>query len=61
MYLLVNLFILFYFISFYLFRATPVAYGFSQSRGLIGAVANGHSHSNARSEPTPQLIATPDA
>jgi len=41
-----------------------VAYGVSQARGLIGAVATDlcHSHSNARSEPcprpTPRLIAT---
>ena len=47
-------------------RATPVAYGGSQARDPIGAVAANlhHSHSNARSEPrlrpTPQLIATPD-
>ena len=39
--------------SFCLFRATPVAYGDSQVRGLIGAVAASlrQSHSNARSEP----------
>ena len=47
-------------------RATPVAYGGSQARGLIGAVAAGlhQSHSNVGSEPhlqpTPQLTATPD-
>ncbi|RKM63539.1 hypothetical protein C0984_19550, partial [Clostridioides difficile] len=47
-------------------RATPVAYGGSQARGLIGAIAAGlhHSHSNTGSEPhlqpTPQLTATPD-
>jgi len=40
-----------------------MAYGGSQARGLIGAVANGlrHSHSNLGSElslqPTPQLTA----
>ena len=36
---------------FCLFRATPAAYGVSQVRGLIGAVATGlcHSHSNTRS------------
>ena len=51
---------------FCLFRAAPMAYGGSQVRGLIGAVANGllKSHSNTRSEPclqpTPQLTATPD-
>jgi len=47
-----------------LFRATSVAYGGSQARGQIGAVAAGHNHSNTRSEPhlqpTPQLMATPD-
>ena len=58
--------IYFIFLSFYLFRAIPVAYGGSQARGLIGAVAAGlhHSHSNVVSElrqrPTPQLTATPD-
>ena len=46
--------------------AAPVAYGGSQARGRIGAVATGlrQSHSNAGSEPhlqpTPQLTATPD-
>jgi len=51
---------------FCLFRAAPMAYGGSQVRGLIGAVANGllKSHSNIRSEPclrpTPELTATPD-
>ena len=42
-------FILFYFCFF---RATPVAYGSSQARGLIRAIAAGlhYSHSNARSE-----------
>ena len=46
--------------------AAPAAYGGSQARGPIGAVATGlrHSHSNTKSElclqPTPQLTATPD-
>ena len=46
--------------------AAPAAYGGSQARGRIGAVATGlrQSHSNAGSEPrlqpTPQLTATPD-
>ena len=46
--------------------AAPVAYGVSQARGRIGAVAAGlrQSHSNVGSErhlqPTPQLAATPD-
>ena len=37
----------------FLFRAAPVAYGSSQAKGQIRAVAAGlyHSHSNARSEP----------
>ena len=49
-----------------LFRAIPTAYGGSQTKGRIGAIATGlqHSHSNARFEPhlwpTPQLTATPD-
>ena len=48
-------FILFYFIflvSFCPFRAEPAAYGSSQVKGLIGAVAAGlyHSNSNNRSE-----------
>ena len=49
-----------------IFRAIPTAYGGSQARGRIGAVAAGQrqSHSNAGSEtrlqPTPQLTATPD-
>ena len=43
---------LFIFISFFVFfRAIPAAYGGSQARGPIGAVASGlhRSHSNARS------------
>ena len=46
--------------------AAPAAYGGSQARGRIGAVATGlhQSHSNAGSEPrlqpTPQLTATLD-
>ena len=47
-----------------LFRATPAAYGGSQARVLIRAVAAGLHHSNARSEPhlwpTPQFMAMPD-
>ena len=43
----------FFFFFFCLFRATPAAYGDSQARGQIGAVAAGlhHSHSNAGSDP----------
>jgi len=57
-----------FFFFFYknLFRAIPMAYGGSQARGQIGAVAAGlhHSHSNMGSKlhllPTPQLTAMPD-
>jgi len=59
---------LFYFIYLFLSfsRAAPVAYGGSQARGPIGAVAASlrHSHSHLGSEPrlqpTPQLTAMPD-
>ena len=50
-------------LSFYLSRATPIAYGGSQAGGPVGAVAAGlhQSHSNAAFEPhlqpTPQLMA----
>ena len=56
----------FFFCLFAISWAIPAAYGNSQARGLIGAVATGlrHSHSNAGSElclqHTPQLMATPD-
>ena len=69
-------FFFFFFLSFVFFFvvvvvvaiswAAPAAYGGSQARGRIGAVATGlhQSHSNAGSEsrlqPTPQLMATPD-
>ena len=51
---------------FIFFRAAPMAYGGSQARGRIGAIAAGlrHSHSNFRSklhlQPTPQLTAMLD-
>ena len=63
------IFIYFYYFftfGFCPFRATPAAYGGSQARGLIRAVAASlrHSHSNAGSEPhlqlIPQLMATLD-
>ena len=62
------LFILFIYLFglFAISWAAPAAYGVSQARGLIGAVAASlrQSHSNAGSEPhlqpTPQLTATPD-
>ena len=59
----------YFFLFFCLFafsKAAPSAYGGSQARGLIKAVAAGlhHSHNNAGSEPhlqpTSQLTATPD-
>ena len=56
----------FFFVFLLFLWAAPAAYGGSQARGLIGAVAASlhHSHSNSGSEPrlrpTPQLTATPD-
>ena len=57
----------FLFFFFFVFsRAAPSAYGSSQARGLIGALATGlhQSYSNAGSElrlqPIPQLTATPE-
>ena len=56
----------FFFNLFAISWAALLAYGGSQARGLIGAVATGlrHSYSNMGSEPrlqaTPQLTATPD-
>ena len=55
-----------YLFYFFLFRATPLAYGSSQARGQIGATAAGlhHSYSNTGSKPclwpTPQLTTTLD-
>ena len=57
---------LFIFCLFAFSRAASAAYGDSQARGLIGAVATGlhQSHSNLGSEPrlqlTPQLMAMLD-
>ena len=51
---------------FELFRGEPLAYGSSQARGQIGALAVSlhHSHSNVGSEPclglTPQLMVMPN-
>ena len=60
-------FIIYLFICLFAFsRATPAAYGASQARSPIGAIATGlrQSHSNTGSEPrprpTPQLMATSD-
>ena len=62
-----NLFSFFFFFGFLPFSwAAPEAYGGSQARGRIGAIATSlrQSHSNTGSElhlqPTPQLTATPD-
>ena len=51
-FLFVCLFVFVFFV-FCFFRAAPAAYGGSQARGLIRAVAAGlrHSHSNVGSEP----------
>ena len=57
---------LFIYLSFCLLRAAPMAYGGSQARSLIRAVATSlcQSHSSEGSEPhlqpTPQLSATLD-
>ena len=54
------------FFFFVFLQLQPTAYGSSQARGRIGAVATGlhHSHSNAGSklhlQPIPQLTAMPD-
>ena len=62
-----NVFYLFIYFGLFAFSmATSEAYGGSQARDRIGAVATGlrQSHSNAGSEPrlqpTPQLTAMPD-
>lgn len=65
-YLFYFYFLVFYFFFFLAFQVTPAAYGGSQPRGLIRAVAASlcHSHSNARSElhlqTAPQLTAMLD-
>ena len=48
------------FFFFFVFLGPHMAYGGSQARGLIGAVAAGlhHSHSNTRSEPHLQTYTT---
>ena len=60
------LFFFFFFCLFAISKAAPTAYGGSQARGLIGAIAASlhQSHGNTGSEPclrrTPQLMATLD-
>ena len=62
----VFLFVCLFFVFLLFLWAAPAAYGGSQARGPIGAVATGlhQSHSNAGSEPrlqpTLQLTETPD-
>lgn len=55
---------IFYLFIYLLIRATPMACGGAQARGLSRAVAAGLHHSNAGSklhlQPTLQLTATPD-
>ena len=57
---------IYFFCLFAFSRAASMAYGGSQARGRIGAVAAGlhQGHSNSGSEPhlqpIPQLMATPD-
>ena len=63
--LFLSFFLFSFSVFFCLFRSAPAAYGGSQARGRIGAVAAGlhHRHSNTRSQPclqpTPQLMAMP--
>ena len=45
-----ELFLLFFFLSFYLFRASLVAYGASQARSLIGTVAPAYTTATAMSD-----------
>ena len=58
--------VFFFFCLFAISGAAPAAYGGSQARGRIGAIAAGlcQSHSKVGSElclqPTPQLTTTPD-
>ena len=51
-YLFLFYFILFYFGLFAFSRATPVAYGGSQARGLIGAAATGLRQSHTTQDPS---------
>ena len=46
------------FFFFFLFRATPAAYGNSQARGHIGAAAE--AYATATAMPGPQPAAMPD-
>ena len=59
---LLQSFYLFIYFVFCLFRATPIAYGASQARGLIRATAASlcQSYSQLHLQLTPQLTAMPD-
>ena len=46
----------FHFLFFYLFRAAPETYGYSQARGWTEAVAAGLCHSHAKSDPDPSHV-----
>ena len=67
-YVCIYIYIFFFplYLSLSLFKATPMAYGGSQARGPMGAIATSlrQSHSNWESEPSlqpiPQLTSTPD-
>ena len=50
------------FFFFLLFRAAHVAFGSSQGRGRIGAIAASHSNAGSKPhlQPMPQLLAMPD-
>ena len=63
MFLEVFFFFFFFFFFFAFSWADPAAYGGSQARGHIGAVAASlhQSHSKVGSNPTPQLTAMPDS
>ena len=61
-----KLFFFFFFFFFFfcpLFRAAPTAYGHSQARGQIGAIAASlcHNHGNARSKPVTYATAHSNA
>ena len=47
----INIIVMILFLFFFFEGATPVAYGVSQARGRIEAVAAGLHHSNMGSEP----------
>ena len=55
-----NWVLFFYFFIFVFSRAVPAAYGGSQARGLIEAIAASNVGSEPHLRPTPQLTAMPD-